>query len=143
LTYPAVYTASDFEAGGWAGETGLSQDDVVGTVEVGYPPSEMNEHAVPTTLSSWGALSSGGLFLPDGAPPEFIGPGSTRDYLTWVARGHEVDRWRKELSEDPFLTPPVRGEKMLTRAAEQFDVVEESGFSEKLRNFNEAVAHLG
>ena len=32
---------------------------------------------------------------------------------------------------------------MLTRAAEQFDVMEESGFSEKLRNFNEAVAHLG
>ena len=109
LTYPAVYTASDFEAGGWAGETGLSQDDVVGTVEVGYPPSEMNEHAVPTTLSSWGAVSSGGLFLPDGAPSEFIGPGEARTYLTWVARGAELDKWREQLGEDPFLTPPVRG----------------------------------
>jgi hypothetical protein len=144
LRYPAVYTASDFEAGGWAGETGLSQDDVVGRVEVGYPTAEMAEHAVPTTLRSWGALSSGGVFLPDGAPSEFIGPGSARDYLTWVRRGQEVDEWRKELSEYPFHPHSSRkGEKMLTGAAEQFDVVEESGFSEKLRNFNEAVAHLG
>lgn len=83
LSYPAVYTASEFEAGGWASEAGLSREVVVGAVEVGIPTEVMRQRGMLSHKVSVVAFGDDGRYHCYGAaPPEFLGPGLARDYLT-------------------------------------------------------------
>ena len=105
LTYPAGYTAEEFEAEG-AGDlfAGLSKDDVVGTVEVLTPMNVEEYEGVTLPPLKVGALGDDGMFLPDGAPQDFIGPGSASDCLTWVGRAQEVGEWTTQLGEYPSVS---------------------------------------
>lgn len=94
LTYPAVHTASEFEVEGWAGETGFSREEVVGTVEIELPYQVVRQYGAKV-----GALSDDGRFLPDGAPQDFIGPGTASELLTWYRRVQEENKWPVQLGE--------------------------------------------
>jgi len=132
LYYPASWTTEEFEAEGaglWLFD-GVSSEDVVGTVEVVTPMAVRQ-----LTLGEVVALSDDGL---GPAPSEFVGPGSARDYLTWVARGAELDKWREQLGEYTqhssrqgsdwqMLTAPAKADASTLSAAE------DSRFWEKLK----------
>jgi hypothetical protein len=77
MSYPAEYTAGEFEAGGAGGLfDGLSSEEVVGTVEVLTPVDVVEQYSGRVAL---GALSDGGLVE---APADFIGPGEAQGCLT-------------------------------------------------------------
>jgi hypothetical protein len=86
VTYPAEYSEEEFLAGGWASEAGLSQEDVVGSVDVMTPMDVVEQYSDQVAL---GALSDSGLVE---APEDFIGLGEARTYLTSherTARGRQ------------------------------------------------------
>ena len=76
VSYPAEYSEEEFLAGGWASEAGLSQEDVVGSVDVMTPMDVVEQYSDQVAL---GALSDSGLVE---APEDFIGLGEARTYLT-------------------------------------------------------------
>jgi hypothetical protein len=102
LSYPAGYTASEFAAvspDGWARLAGASREVVVGAVEVLTPMVVLQQRWVTLPPLELGAMSDDGMFLPDGAPRDFVGPGSASDCLTWVRRAQEVGEWTTQLDE--------------------------------------------
>ena len=95
LTYPAVYTEETFAATNLLNSVGLSREEVVGTVEVGIPTSVMRQRGMLSPSVSVVAFGDDGRYHSYGAaPPEFLGPGLARDYLTWV------DRWRDRRGQE-------------------------------------------
>jgi hypothetical protein len=101
LTYPAVYSASEVEAevasGLWEG---VSPSDVVGTVEVGTPISVVRQRGMVSSSVSVVAFGDDRRYHSYGAaPPEFLGPGTVRDYLKWVERAQELDKWKEQQGE--------------------------------------------